>query len=36
MDHVLKKFMEHWNDLYHSADEKFIEENFKIRNFKDK
>lgn len=27
MDHVLKKFMEHWNDLYHSADEKFIEEN---------
>lgn len=27
MDQVLKKFMVHWNDLYHSADEKFIEEN---------
>lgn len=27
MDQVLKKFMVHWNGLYHSADEKFIEEN---------
>lgn len=27
MDQILKKFMEHWNDLYHSADVKFIEEN---------
>lgn len=27
MDLVLKKFMEHWNDLYRSADEKFIEDN---------
>lgn len=27
MDQVLKKFMIHWNDLYHSADEHFIEEN---------
>ncbi len=27
MEQVLKKFMVHWNDLYHSADEKFIEEN---------
>ncbi len=27
MDLVLKKFMEHWNDLYSSADEKFIEDN---------
>ena len=27
MDLVLKKFMTHWNDLYSSADEKFIEEN---------
>lgn len=27
MDLVLKKFMEHWIDLYSSADEKFIEDN---------
>lgn len=27
MDLVLKKFMIHWNELYHQADEKFIEEN---------
>lgn len=27
MDQILKKFMVHWNDLYQSADEKFIEEN---------
>ena len=27
MELLLKKFVLHWNDLYHSADEKFIEEN---------
>lgn len=27
MDLVLEKFMVCWNDLYHSADEKFIEDN---------
>ena len=27
MDLVLKKFMVCWNDLYHTADERFIEEN---------
>lgn len=27
MDLVMRKYMVHWNDLYHAADEKFIEEN---------
>ena len=27
MELLLQRFMIHWNDLYHSADEKFIEEN---------
>ncbi|MDO5422660.1 MAG: AAA-like domain-containing protein [Eubacteriales bacterium] len=27
MELVLKKFVVHWNDLYHSSDEKFIEDN---------
>lgn len=27
MEQILTKFMIHWNDLYHSADEKFVEDN---------
>ena len=27
MELLLEKFVVHWGDLYHSADEKFIEEN---------
>lgn len=27
MDLLMKRFMVHWQDLYHSADEKFIEDN---------
>ena len=27
MDLVMEKFMQHWNELYSSSDEKFIEEN---------
>ena len=27
MDLVLNKFQIHWNELYHSADEKFVENN---------